>query len=198
LHGFPPGWQKGRSRQGGAVGGKWKHANHVAPTGEVPMVDLQALEEFKSKLKISEGSSSSQGSSKANSSFFVTSEGMKSQAHTSTTHSRSWIIDTEATNHMTGASHLFSSYKSCSGNDKVCVANGSTSYIIGRGSIWCTKTLSLSPVLHVPNFPLNLLLVSSTTKSLNCISWFDPTRCAFQELGIGRLLGTGTTHDGLY
>ncbi|XP_071678918.1 uncharacterized protein [Lolium perenne] len=76
LHGFPPGWQKGRSQQGGAVGGKWKHANHAASTGEVPVVDLQALEEFKSKLKISEGSSSSQGSSKADSSFFVTSQGV--------------------------------------------------------------------------------------------------------------------------
>jgi transposase InsO family protein len=198
LHGFPPGWQKGRSQQGGVVGGKWKNANHAAPTGEVPAVDLQALEEFKSKLKISEGSSSSQGSSKADSSFFVTSEGMKSQAHTSTTQSRSWIIDTGATNHMTGASHLFSSYKSCSGKDKVRVANGSTSSIIGRGSIWCTKTLSLSPVLHVPNFPVNLLSVSSITKSLNCIGWFDPTCCAFQEIGTGRLLGTGTVRDGLY
>ncbi|CAM0952312.1 unnamed protein product [Alopecurus aequalis] len=76
LHGFPPGWKKGRFQQGGALGGKWKHANHAAPTGEVPVVDLQALEEFKSKLKISEGSSSSQSSSKADSTFLVTSQGV--------------------------------------------------------------------------------------------------------------------------
>jgi hypothetical protein len=60
-------WKKGRSQRGGAIRGKWNQVNHVAPTGEVPVADLQALEEFKSKLKISEESSSSQGSSKANS-----------------------------------------------------------------------------------------------------------------------------------
>ncbi|KAM0826787.1 hypothetical protein ACQ4PT_068640 [Festuca glaucescens] len=75
LHGFPPNWQKGRSKQGGALGGKWKQANHTSPAGEVPVVDVQALEEFKSKLKLSECSSSSQDSSKADSSFFVTSQG---------------------------------------------------------------------------------------------------------------------------
>lgn len=52
---FPPGWQKARSQQGGAFGGKWKQTNHITPVGEVPMVDVQALEEYKSKLKLSEG-----------------------------------------------------------------------------------------------------------------------------------------------
>jgi len=75
LHGFPPNWKKGRSQKGGALGGKWKQANHTSPAGEVQVVDVQALEEFKSKLKLSECSSSSQGSSKANSSFYITSEG---------------------------------------------------------------------------------------------------------------------------
>lgn len=49
--------------------------NHITPVGEVPMVDVQALEEYKSKLKLSEGSSSSHDSSKVDSSFFVTSQG---------------------------------------------------------------------------------------------------------------------------
>ncbi|CAM0907657.1 unnamed protein product [Alopecurus aequalis] len=77
LHGFPPGWKKGRSQQGGVLGGKWKQANHTSPVGEVPVADVQALEEFKSKLKLSEGSSSSQAFSKADSSLFVTSEGAR-------------------------------------------------------------------------------------------------------------------------
>ena len=99
---------------------------------------------------------------------------------------------------MTGASDLFTSYTPCLGKDKVRVADGSMAPIVGRGSIRCTKTLSLCPVLHVPKFPVNLLSVSSINKTLNCRSWFDPTCCAFQELGTGRLLGTGTEHDGLY
>jgi hypothetical protein len=52
--------------------------------------------------------------------------------------------------------------------------------------------------LHIPDFPFNLLSVSSITKSLNCRGWFDPSHCAFQDLGIGRILGTGIAHNGLY
>ena len=93
---------------------------------------------------------------------------------------------------MTGASNLFTSYT------PVRVADGSMVPITGRGSIRCTKTLSLSPVLHVPDFPINLLSVSSITKSLNCRGWFDPSHCVFQELGTKRILGTGTMHNVLY
>ena len=52
--------------------------------------------------------------------------------------------------------------------------------------------------MHVPDFPINLLSVSSITKSLNCRGWFDPSHCVFQELGTGRILGIGTVHNGLY
>jgi len=80
----------------------------------------------------------------------------------------------------------------------VCVANGSIVPIIGRASVRCTKILSLSPIFYVPNFLVNLLSVSSVTKSHNCRGWFDPSHCAFQKLGTGRILGTGTVHNGLY
>ena len=184
----------GKSQPGGVRGANWNRANHIASEKELPVVDAQALEKYNSKLKLSEGSSSTQGSS-TNSSYHATSQGIKHvQAYTN----KPWIIDSGATNHMTGASNLFTSYIPCSGKDKVRVADGSMVPIIGRGSIRCTKTLSLSPVLHVPNFSINLLSVSSIIKSLNCRSWFDPSHCAFQELGTGRILGTRTVHNGLY
>ena len=128
------------------------------------MVDAQALKKYNSKLKLSEGSSSIQGSS-TNSSYHASSQGIKPVQDNS---HKSWIIDSGATNYMTGASYLFTSYTPCSGKDKVRVADGSIIPITGRGSIRCTKTLSLSLVLHVPDFPINLLSVSSITKSLNC------------------------------
>jgi hypothetical protein len=188
-HRYPPRWNKGRTQTGGVQGSslKFNQADRTTTMGKVPVVDVHALEEFKSKLRLSESPSPSIASSKVDSSF-----------HVSSTQPRSWIIDTGATNHMTGASNLFTSYTPCSGKDKVRVADGSTSPIVGHGTIQCTKTLSLSPVLHVPNFPVNLLSFSSISKSLNCGGWFEPTYCAFQELGTGRLLGTGTVHDGLY
>ena len=92
------------------------------------MVDDQALEKYNFKLKLSEGSSSTEGSS-TSSSFHATSQGIKHvQAYTN----KSWVIDSGATNHMTGASNLFTSYTPCSGKDKVHVADGSMVPITGR------------------------------------------------------------------
>jgi hypothetical protein len=57
---------------------------------------------------------------------------------------------------------------------------------------------SLTHVLHVPNFPVDLLSVSSITKSLNCRAWFEPKFCVFQDLKTGKVIGTRTERDGLY
>jgi hypothetical protein len=139
LHGFSSGWKKGRTQPGGARGGKWNQANHTQPDGELLVVDVQALKEYKSKLKVSEGSTSSQGSSTTASSFHATSQGIKPyHMHLSKVRPKPWIIDSGATNHMTGASNLFTSYTPCSGKDKVRVADGSMAPITGRGSVQCT------------------------------------------------------------
>lgn len=44
----------------------------------------------------------------------------------------SWIIDSGASDHMTGSSELFSSYSPCAGNQKVKIADGSFSAIAGK------------------------------------------------------------------
>jgi hypothetical protein len=69
---------------------------------------------------------------------------------------------------------------------------------MGSGTITCTPSLSLNFVLHVLNFPVNLLSVSSITKSLKCGAWFEPELCVFQELKTGKILGTGIEDEGLY
>jgi hypothetical protein len=193
MHGFPPGWKKGGSQSRGVRGANWNRANHIASEKELPVVDAQALEKYNSKLKLSKGLPSIQGSS-TDSSYHATSQGIK-QVQTYT--HKPWIIDSGATNHMTRASNLFTSYTSCLGKDKVRVAYGSMVPITGRGSIRCTKTISLSPALQIPEFHVNLLSVSTITKLFNCRGWFDPSHCAFQELGIGIILGTWTVHNGL-
>uniref|UniRef100_A0A8R7R7E7 Retrotransposon gag domain-containing protein n=1 Tax=Triticum urartu TaxID=4572 RepID=A0A8R7R7E7_TRIUA len=73
LHGFPTWWEKGKSRPGGVHGANKKQANLTTSKGELPMVDVRALEDFTSKLRLSEGSSTSQDSSKAESSFYINS-----------------------------------------------------------------------------------------------------------------------------
>lgn len=61
LYGYPVRWKKRRCQPGGVQNSVWGETSDAATTGRIPMVDLQALEEFKSRLKLSEGSSSFQG-----------------------------------------------------------------------------------------------------------------------------------------
>lgn len=195
LVGYPPGWQQqqyARHHIGDARGIKQDRVHLTSSAGELPAVAAQALEEFKSKLM----ASSTDGPSASTSSFHA-SRGVN-QSQISNSSNNSWIIDSGATNHMTGSPKEFSSYVPRSGKDRVRIADGSYVPIMGSGTISCTPSLPLTPVLHVPNFPVNLLSVSSITKSLNCRAWFEPSFCVFQELKTGKVLGTETEHDGLY
>src|SRR3954471_3846107 len=63
-----------------------------------------------------------------------------------------WLIDSGASKHMTGKSTVFTSYSPQSGRDKVRVADGSLSPILGKWVIVDLYGLHLDDVLHVPNF----------------------------------------------
>ncbi|XP_073101291.1 uncharacterized protein [Elaeis guineensis] len=60
------------------------------------------------------------------------------------------VVDSGASNHITGSFRDFVSYNLCSGRDKVRLADGSFTPISGKGSIKCTSELPLSSVLHEP------------------------------------------------
>ena len=63
-----------------------------------------------------------------------------------------WIIDSSASDHMTGQSNLFSSYTPYTGPDKVKITNGTISSVSGKGVVHITHSLSLSSVLRVSSF----------------------------------------------
>lgn len=73
LHGYPPWWDKGKPRSGGVQGVNKRQANYITTLREPPVVDVRDLEEFKSKLKLSESSSSFQDTSKADPMIITTS-----------------------------------------------------------------------------------------------------------------------------
>ncbi|KAJ9682590.1 hypothetical protein PVL29_018499 [Vitis rotundifolia] len=83
-----------------------------------------------------------------------------------------WIIDSGASNHMTDAHHLFSIYSPYAGNLKVKIADGTLSPVAGKGSIRISESITLNPILDVPNLSCNLLSISQLTKKSNCSAKF--------------------------
>ncbi|KAK8925927.1 hypothetical protein KSP39_PZI018502 [Platanthera zijinensis] len=110
-------------------------------------------------------------------SFSYAHQGVRG-AHSATACSSSqWIIDSGATDHMTGSATGFASYSSLSGRDKVSIVDGSLSLIAGKGFIPCSS-LTLTLVLHAPKFTRNLLSISHLINSMNCsVTFFPP--CVF-------------------
>ncbi|KAA0049856.1 Beta-galactosidase [Cucumis melo var. makuwa] len=59
-----------------------------------------------------------------------------------------WILDSGATDHLTGSSEHFISYASCAGNEKIRIADGSLAPIAGKGQIVSFDGFALQNVLH--------------------------------------------------
>lgn len=108
-----------------------------------------------------------------------------------------WIIDTGASDHITRNSSQTQSMREPS-HSIISTANGSTSQVIGEGSITLSNTLTLDTVLVIPSLECNLLSVSQITSKLNCIVTFWPSFGVFQDILTRKVLGCGVKHGRLY
>ena len=77
--------------------------------------------------------------------------------------SSEWVIDSGATDHMTGNSSLFSTFQSQPSPSTVTLADGSHSCVLGSGTIVPTPSIPLTSVLSLSNFSFNLMSVSKLT-----------------------------------
>ena len=112
--------------------------------------------------------------------------------------SSKWIIDSGATDHMTGNHHLFSSYAPYANPSRITIANGSNSCVIGSGSVHPTPSIHLPSVLNVPDLAFNLLSPSKLTKQLNCSISLFPDFCLIQDLTTKQIIGRGYESGGHY
>lgn len=68
-----------------------------------------------------------------------------------------WIMDSEASNHMTGDFYLFETYTSCPENSSIKIADGTIAKVKGKGAVTIHTDLILQLVSFVPNLSYNLL-----------------------------------------
>ncbi|XP_062093444.1 uncharacterized protein LOC133799443 [Humulus lupulus] len=90
---------------------------------------------------------------------------------------------------MTSCSSFFFSYKPCTGNTKIRIADGSFFAISGVGDAKLSDTLTLSNVLHVPKLSCNLISISKLTSTLNCTAIFSSSYCVFQNPVLETMIG---------
>ena len=94
----------------------------------------------------------------------------------------SWVIDLGALAHMTGTPSTLSSLTPTTAYPPVSIADGRSCSVKGYGSTKPTPSLILHNVLDVLGFPVNLLSISTITRTLNCVAIFYPFHCVFEDL----------------
>lgn len=109
-----------------------------------------------------------------------------------------WVIDSGASDHMTGNSNIFSDFSTHASVAHVTIADGSTTKVLGSGTVNLSPSISLSSVLSLPKFSFNLLSVTKITNNLQCSVKFYPDYCIFKDLKTKRVIGRGRKFDGLY
>ncbi|XP_075486301.1 uncharacterized protein LOC142525900 [Primulina tabacum] len=103
-----------------------------------------------------------------------------------------WILDSGANAHITDTSSVLQNPKPCdSSTGSVRLPNGKTTIILSTGSVKISPSCTLPKVLHVLDFSFNLIFVSQFTKDHQCFVVFYPNFCLFQDLLIGKIMGTG-------
>ena len=110
----------------------------------------------------------------------------------------SWIVDSGASDHMTGDITLFKDFYPCQENLTVRIADGSLSKVTGLGSVMISEELVLEFVLLVPKLDCNLLSISKLTEERKCVAKFTVQNCVFQELSSGKTIGSEEMCSGLY
>lgn len=181
LHGKPTDWKPRQNNRNRGYQVSVDHQTKIpTPSSTFNSEQIEQLYKIFSSLQTPNQSSKHDSSSSlAHRSNFLTA------LNTTSTFKIPWIIDSGASDHMTGSYNLFSSYSTCAGNLKVKIADGSLSPVAGKGSIQLSDSIILKAVLHVPNLSCNLLSISQLTKTSNCTAKFLSSHCVFSGPTIG-------------
>ena len=109
-----------------------------------------------------------------------------------------WILDSGASDHISGNKDFFSSLTTTLPLPTVTLANGSQTVAKGIGLTHPLPSLSLTFVLYTPECPFNLISISKITRTLNCTIIFSDKFMTLQDWSKGKTIGIGRESQGLY
>nr|XP_016514650.1 PREDICTED: uncharacterized protein LOC107831402 [Nicotiana tabacum] len=109
-----------------------------------------------------------------------------------------WIVDTGATNHMTGYKSLLLDDGKVGSAGNVQMPTGESAKVTKIGNSPLEGGDTLKDVICILSFKFNILSMSKLTKELNCCAMFFPEHFIFQDLCPGKVKATGSREDDLY
>ncbi|XP_074301370.1 uncharacterized protein LOC141632754 [Silene latifolia] len=112
-------------------------------------------------------------------------------------HSGKWLIDTGCSHHVTGNYSLLYDVRNIP-NRIVGLPDGSKIFASQIGRVDVTPTISLDPILYVPQLTCNQISASQLSDALNCELITNATLCTIQNRATSEAIGTGERLDGLY
>ncbi|KAJ8616906.1 hypothetical protein MRB53_013092 [Persea americana] len=108
-----------------------------------------------------------------------------------------WIIDTGASNHMTGNLKHLCELRIAQGCS-VGLPDGQHVVATKEGTVILDGGLRLENVLYVPKLNCNLIFVSRMIDKSKCVVQFTNKLCVIQDRTSRMLIGAGERKDGLY
>ena len=109
-----------------------------------------------------------------------------------------WILDTRASDHISGNKDIFSSLSFPFPLPTITLANGSQTIAKGISSACPLPSLPLTSVLYVFYFPFNLIYITKLTCDLHCVLTFSHYFVTLQDRGTGKTIGIGHESQGLF
>ena len=164
-------------------------SNSVSGSSSTPQGVILTPSEYEEYLRFTQAAKS----------FSITSVAQTGNVSTCLTHSSaSWILDTGASDHISGNKDLFSSLTFPSPLPTITLANGSQTIAKGIDSVCPLHSLPLTFVLYVPNFPFNLISISKLTRDLHCVLTFSHNSLTLQDRRTGKTIDIGHESQGLF
>nr|GMC49091.1 Retrovirus-related Pol polyprotein from transposon TNT 1-94 [Ipomoea batatas] len=108
-----------------------------------------------------------------------------------------WIIDTRASNHMTGNVNILHNVSNMTGCP-MGLPDGRNTVATKKGLVNLDERLKMHNVLYVPELNCNLISVSQLIDDCNCIAQFTKDLCVIQDHTSRMLIGAGERRNGLY
>lgn len=110
----------------------------------------------------------------------------------------SWVIDSGATNHVSGNQSLFESMEAMKEKCRMKLPTGDTALITHQGDVILKNGIRLRNTVYVPAFKQNLLSVHELLSGGEYTIEFLPSCCLIKKKKSGEVTGVGKQYKGLY